>query len=81
MLSMHRCNRAVALALPLLFASTQLLRAQDKRNVSEPAFPASCTVLPAQLSVSNGEPSSETQFDTSRIQDALDNCASGQAVE
>jgi hypothetical protein len=38
-------------------------------------------VLPAQLSVSNGEPSSETQFDTSRIQDALDNCASGQAVE
>jgi hypothetical protein len=38
-------------------------------------------VLQAQLSVSNGEPSSETAFDTSRIQSALDNCASGQAVE
>ena len=81
MLLMHRSTRAVALALPLLFASTQLLRAQDTRKVSEPTFPASCTVLQAKLSVSNGEPSSETEFDTSRIQNALDNCASGQAVE
>lgn len=78
---MYRFTRAAALALPLLFASTQLLRAQDTRNVSEPKFPASCTVLQAKLSVSNGEPSSETEFDTTRIQDALDNCASGQAVE
>jgi polygalacturonase len=81
MLSLHRFTRAVAFSLPLLCASAQLLRAQDTRNVSEPTFPASCTVLQAQLSVSNGEPSSETAFDTSRIQNALNNCASGQAVE
>jgi Glycosyl hydrolases family 28/Bacterial Ig-like domain (group 3) len=77
----YRFTRAAALALPLLFASTRLLCAQDTRNVSEPKFPASCAVLQAKLSVSNGEPSSETEFDTSRIQDALDSCASGKAVE
>jgi hypothetical protein len=65
----------------LLLTSRAPLKAQDTRNVSEPTFPASCTVLQAQLTVSNGEPSSETEFDTSRIQNALDNCASGQAVE
>jgi hypothetical protein len=77
----HRFTRAVALAFPFLFASAHLLRAQDTRNVSEPKFPPTCTSLAAQLSISNGEPSSETEFDTSRIQAALNNCASGQAVE
>ncbi len=77
----HRFTRAVTLAFPFLFASAHLLRAQDTRNVSEPKFPSTCTSLAAQLSISNGEPSSETEFDTSRIQAALNNCASGQAVE
>jgi polygalacturonase len=77
----YRFTRAATLVFPFLFASAHLLRAQDTRNVSEPTFPATCTTLAAQLSISNGEPSSETQFDTSRIQNALNNCNSGQAVE
>ncbi|MHB1022759.1 MAG: glycosyl hydrolase family 28 protein [Acidobacteriaceae bacterium] len=54
---------------------------QDGRTVIEPVFPPTCTVVQAQLSVVGSEPSSETQFDTSRIQSALENCATGQAVE
>ena len=55
--------------------------AQDARTVTEPMIPASCTVLQAQQSIFNGEPSSETTLDTTRIQSALTGCASGQAVE
>ena len=77
----HRFTRAATLLFPLLFVSAQLVRAQDARSVSEPVFPPTCVSLAAQLSISNGEPSSETEFDTSRIQNALDNCATGQAVE
>jgi polygalacturonase len=76
-----RFTRIVILVFAFLFASGLLLHAQDTRNVSEPTFPPSCTSLPAQLSISGAEPSSETNFDTSRIQDALNNCASGSAVE
>ena len=76
-----RFSRIVSLVFALLFASALLLHGQDTRNVSEPKFPPSCTSLPAQLSISGGEPSSETNFDTSRIQAALDNCASGSGVE
>ncbi|HLJ47198.1 MAG TPA: glycosyl hydrolase family 28 protein [Bryobacteraceae bacterium] len=60
------------------------LAAQDARTVTEPSFPPVCTSLDAQLSAGpTGLPSSsETQYDTSRIQNALDSCAStGQAVE
>jgi hypothetical protein len=71
----------VTVVVALLFVSRLLLHAQDTRKVSEPTFPPSCTSLPAQLSISGGEPSSETNFDTSRIQAALNNCASGSAVE
>jgi hypothetical protein len=76
-----RFLRIVTLVFVLLFTSRLLLHAQDTRDVSEPTFPPSCTSLPAQLSISGGEPSSETDFDTSRIQAALNNCASGSAVE
>ncbi len=55
--------------------------AQDARTVTEPVIPPSCSVLQAQQSIFNGEPSSETTLDTSRIQSALAGCASGQAVE
>src|SRR5438105_170376 len=49
--------------------------------VTEPAFPPSCAVLAAQLQIDAGEPSSETAFDTARIQAALTACPSGQGVE
>lgn len=56
-------------------------RGQDTRTVNEPTFPASCSVLQAQQAIVNGEPASETTFDTTRLQAALNGCASGQAVE
>jgi polygalacturonase len=54
---------------------------QDTRAVTEPSFPASCSILQAQQAIANGEPGSETTFDTGRLQAALNSCAVGQAVE
>jgi large repetitive protein len=56
-------------------------RAQDTRTVTEPVFPASCSTLQAQQAIVNGEPSSETTFDTAQLQAALNGCPAGQAVE
>jgi polygalacturonase len=55
-------------------------RAQDTRTVTEPAIPASCTVLLAHLPVRLSA-ADESQPDTRRIQEALDRCAAGHAVE
>jgi polygalacturonase len=54
---------------------------QDTRTVVEPVFPATCTTLQAQQPIANGEPTSETTFDTTQLQAALNGCAVGQAVE
>src|SRR5579859_8024904 len=51
-----------------------LVNAQDTRAVTEPKIPASCTVLLA------GE-ADENKPDTQRIQQAMDQCQPGQAVE
>jgi polygalacturonase len=53
-----------------------LLLIQDTRQVTEPIIPKSCTVLPARLSTIE-----EDKPDTTRIQEALDKCQPGQAVE
>ena len=56
---------------------------QDTRHVTEPRIPASCIVLTARL-VSQGAAladSDESKPDTSRIQQAMDRCKPGQAVE
>ena len=50
--------------------------AQDTRTVTEPVFPPSCAVLEARVSAVE-----ESQPDTRRIQQALDTCAPGRAVE
>jgi hypothetical protein len=71
---------AAALAL-LVWGLALPSAAQDRRAVSEPSFPPACAVLQARLSTSGGEPSSETEFDTARIQTALNACPAGQAVE
>jgi len=55
--------------------------AQDARTVTEPVFPATCSTLQAQQAIVSGEPASETSFDTSRLQSALNACTTGQAVE
>jgi polygalacturonase len=62
-------------------AGAQTVATGDARTVTEPVIPASCTVLQAQQAISNGEPTSETTFDTTTIQSALTNCGSGKAVE
>ncbi len=64
-----------ALAVTVVAAS-----AQDTRNVTEPVIPPSCTVLTAKLPAKLSEPD-ENKPDTQRIQDALDHCATGHAVE
>jgi polygalacturonase len=65
----------------LSFVSCSLV-AQDTRTVTEPAIPAACTTLSAQLSAGkNGlAAGDETKLDTGRIQNAIDNCSHGHAV-
>lgn len=56
---------------------------QDTRRVTEPEIPPSCTVVTAILN-SRGSAlaeSDENRPDTNRIQQALDHCKPGQAVE
>ena len=52
--------------------------AQDTRTVVEPAIPPSCAVLPARLLASAPD---EDKPDTQRIQQAVDQCKPGRAVE
>lgn len=48
---------------------------QDTRNVTEPVIPQVCTTLTAVGGAG------ESKLDSSRIQDAIDHCAAGKAVE
>jgi len=50
----------------------------DTRTVTQPSYPPVCTVLTAVQSVSSPV---ETSPDTTRVQNALNACPSGQAVE
>src|SRR5215471_20316038 len=62
------------------FAS--LAGAQDTRDVSEPLIPRVCTQLTASLAAQDiASENAETKLDTARIQDAIDHCAKGMAVE
>lgn len=69
------------MAGPLLTAMASSALAQDTRAVTEPVFPPTCSTLQAQQAIANGEPASETTFDTSQLQTALNGCAAGHAVE
>ncbi|HLJ26239.1 MAG TPA: glycosyl hydrolase family 28 protein [Candidatus Angelobacter sp.] len=62
----------------LVILAVPLLSAQDSRTVTEPSFPAVCAVLTANQVASSMD---ETNFDTSRIQAALNSCSAGKAVE
>ncbi len=78
-----RSRRSIlfAFALAALFCAS--VHAQDARTVTEPVIPPSCTVLTAQLSSDHGSFSDadEGKLDTARIQNAMDQCAKGHAVE
>jgi len=68
------------LAFVSLLLTVPLLTAQDTRHVTEPAIPPSCAVLPARLTAPLSD-AEESKPDTTRIQNALDHCSSGHAVE
>lgn len=57
--------------------------AQDSRKVTEPQIPGVCSTLMARLSArgSRIDESDEGKLDTARIQEALDQCPPGRAVE
>jgi polygalacturonase len=59
------------------------LLAQDRRTVAEPHIPAVCTKLEASLSAPRGvlSDADEHRMDTERIQNAIDHCGDGKAVE
>jgi polygalacturonase len=61
-----------AAALALAFTA----RAQDARAVTEPKIPPACVSLAAHAASAD-----DLHPDTQRIQDALDHCAAGRAVE
>lgn len=71
------------LSLALFALSTQTETAQDERAVVEPVIPMSCTVLPAKLTAAGNQlpDGAENQLDTARVQQAIDHCAAGSAVE
>jgi polygalacturonase len=65
----------------LCFANVAL--AQDTRKVTEPKVPGSCVILKALLTAKDGElpQDAEAALDTSRLQEAIDRCPAGKAVE
>ncbi len=57
-----------------------LALAQDTRNVTEPVIPAVGATLTAKLTAPLKD-ADEAMLDSRRIQEAIDHCAKGQAVE
>ncbi|HZD95961.1 MAG TPA: glycosyl hydrolase family 28 protein, partial [Candidatus Sulfotelmatobacter sp.] len=77
-------NALQMLALLALWSSFfSVLQAQDTRSVAEPRVPRVCISLTARLTADNGKlpEASEKNLDTARIQDAIDHCVAGRAVE
>ncbi len=66
----------------LLIVPSVVLLGQDTRTVVEPSIPTACATLQARIgrAATSIAPEDETKLDTVRIQEALDKCASGQAV-
>jgi polygalacturonase len=65
-----------SIAPPCLFT-------QDRRTVLEPRIPPVCVKLEARLSAPHGilSDADEHRMDTERVQDAIDHCGEGKAVE
>lgn len=73
----------VLVLLALWIGLPGLVRAQDTRNVTEPKLPRVCISLEAHLNAEDGRlpESAEQSLDTARIQEAIDHCVAGRAVE
>ncbi|MGH8220506.1 MAG: pectinesterase family protein [Steroidobacteraceae bacterium] len=71
------------LIVALSLGGVSVASAQDMRHVVQPRIPSSCVALRARLSAPHEvlSPAAERHPDTDRIQQAMDHCAAGQAVE
>ncbi len=69
--------------ITLFFVGTSGALAQDTRQVVEPHLPPTCVVLQARLAAVDGvlPANAERNLDTARIQQGIDQCGAGQAVE
>lgn len=74
--------RFISLAVVSALVTSRLL-AQDRRTVTEPVIPAICATLTAELDATGRAfaPEDEARLDTVRIQQAIDSCGAGRAVE
>jgi polygalacturonase len=85
MLSVARRFSLVLCCVLPFFVSTvsKTLLAQDRRTVVEPHIPSVCIKLEASLSAPHGRLSDadEQRTDTERLQNAIDHCEAGKAVE
>ena len=77
--TLKRCFPIAALHLFLCLGTSF---AQDTRTVTEPKLAPVCSTLKAQLRAGNGHPAeaAEDHLDTTRIQEAINQCAAGYAV-
>ncbi len=68
---------------PLLMCVASMCLGQDTRVVVEPKIPQVCASLSAKLITEHGKlpESAEQKLDTARIQEAIDHCVAGRAVE
>jgi polygalacturonase len=84
--------RAITLVVAALTASAPVLHSQDMRAVKEPALPPVCATLKSTLTVAtatsgqieqraNTSGSGAGALDTTRIQQALNSCDKGKALE
>jgi len=64
------------------FFACTITAAQDTRNVIEPVLPSTCVALKAALVAHHGvlSDADEKKLDTTRIQNAIDQCPTGKAV-
>src|ERR1700746_2040042 len=78
----HSANALLPGILLLAFL-VPFAAAQDTRHITEPTIPQVCTSLNARITPENGKMPDERglQVDTARIQEAIDHCVAGRAVE
>jgi polygalacturonase len=74
------CLRRLAFVYVLACAGVLPLRAQDTRTVTEPVIPPVCAVLKAQLTAPL-RLADESRLDTARLQQGIDACGEGHALE
>lgn len=75
--------RLTCIIVALSVARMSAAHAQDMRHVVQPSIPPSCVVLRARISAPHGvlSAAAERHLDTERIQQAMDRCPAGRAVE